>query len=235
MALGSRLHDRRRRWSLPPAAFLFGLLTVVPVRPAASAPPAWPDDRFHRVAADALLQELRAALLSEPSATLTLEHWCATHGIAADARIVAIQDPDAAAPLPTDGRALLEVGADETVRVRHVRLSCGGVVLSEADNWYVPSRLTPEMNRVLETTHTPFGKAVAALGFSRSTLSSRLLWSPLPPDWTRRPAGPDAGTLAIPETVLDNRGLLRDRGNRPLALVEERYKSGILAFPPPAP
>ncbi len=198
-------------------------------------PPVWPNDRFHRVAAEALLQELRASLLSEPSATLTLEHWCAAHGIAAEPRIVAIQDPEAAAPLPPDGRALLDVGTDEPVRTRHVRLSCGNVVLSEADNWYVPSRLTPEMNRVLDTTRTPFGKAIAALGFSRATLSSRVLWSPVPADWTRHPSTADGGVLAIPDTLLENRGLLRDRSNRPLALVQEHYKSGILAFPPPSP
>ena len=36
------------------------------------------------------------------------------------------------------------IGPDEPVAYRHVRLRCGDHVLSEADNWYVPSRLTPE-------------------------------------------------------------------------------------------
>ncbi len=46
---------------------------------------------------------------------------------------------------------------------------CGGHVLSEADNWYVPARLTPQMNRALDTSDTPFGAAVKALDFHRAT------------------------------------------------------------------
>jgi hypothetical protein len=64
-----------------------------------------------------------------------------------------------------------------------VRLTCGDRVLSEADNWYVPARLTPEMNRVLDTTDTAFGRAVQPLNFRRRTLSAKLLWSLLPPGW----------------------------------------------------
>ena len=36
-----------------------------------------------------------------------------------------------------------------------MRLKCGDHVLSEADNWYVKARLTPDMNHMLETTDTP--------------------------------------------------------------------------------
>jgi hypothetical protein len=39
-------------------------------------------------------------------------------------------------------RQLLGVTPSEPIRYRKVRLSCGNHVLSEADNWYVPSRLT---------------------------------------------------------------------------------------------
>jgi len=45
------------------------------------------------------------------------------------------------------------------VKYRRVQPSCGDHILSEADNWYVPRRLTPEMNRLLETTDVPFGRA----------------------------------------------------------------------------
>ena len=53
-------------------------------------------------------------------------------------------------------------------------------MLSEADNWYVPSRLTGEMNRVLETTAAPFGKAVMDLKPYRQTYAVDVLWWPLP-------------------------------------------------------
>ncbi|MEJ0006459.1 MAG: hypothetical protein WDM77_08875 [Steroidobacteraceae bacterium] len=55
-------------------------------------------------------------------------------------------------------------------------LHCGAHVLSEADNWYVPSRLTPDMNEALEHSDIAFGRAVQALQFQRHTLSASLLW-----------------------------------------------------------
>jgi hypothetical protein len=44
-------------------------------------------------------------------------------------------------------------------------VALGNYILSEADNWYVPSRLTPEMNQALETTKFAFGRAVQAQRF----------------------------------------------------------------------
>jgi chorismate-pyruvate lyase len=74
---------------------------------------------------------------------------------------------------PTDEqRQLLRVSATELVRYRRVRLICGDHVLSEADNWYVPARLTPEMNRLLDTTDIAFGRVVQPLKFRRRTLSA---------------------------------------------------------------
>ena len=51
--------------------------------------PAWQDDYTTRLEALALLQTLNAELLSNDSATLTLDRWCATHKLATPARIVA--------------------------------------------------------------------------------------------------------------------------------------------------
>ncbi len=200
---------------------------------------AWPDDRFHRLAALALLEELRSALLSENSATLTLEHWCATHGLAGGqpagaATIVAKRDPSRTLPLQPSDRARLQAGADEPVRYRHVRLTCHGHLLSEADNWYVPARLTPAMNRQLDATDTPFGRAVQALGFSRTTLSSRLLWQPLPPDWIAAAGpAPSATALQIPDALIENRAVLRRRDGVPFSLVVETYRRGLLDFAAP--
>ena len=149
----------------------------------AAEPAPWPDDFVGRLEALALIESLNADLLSHDSATLTLERWCADHRLADPARIVAERVRDADKPATADVRAALDVKPDEPLGYRRVKLKCGERVLSEADNWYVPARLTPEMNRVLETTDTPFGKAVAALRFRRHTLSAELLWSPLPKGW----------------------------------------------------
>ncbi len=66
-------------------------------------------------------------------------------------------------PLSREQRKRLRLGDDEPVKYRRVALACGDHILSEADNWYVPARLTPEMNRLLETTDTPFGRVVQSL------------------------------------------------------------------------
>ena len=150
---------------------------------SAAEPGPWPDSFVGRLEALALIESLNADLLAHDSATLTIERWCADHRLADPARIVAERVSDADKPASAEVRAALDVKPDEPLGYRRVRLKCGDHVLSEADNWYVPARLTPEMNHVLETTDTPFGKAVAALHFRRHTLSADLLWRPLPKGW----------------------------------------------------
>ena len=123
-------------------------------------------------AADTMLARFRRTLASHDSATLALEQWCEQRGIMNPARIEAQQRDDAGAiPATMAIRAALQVGPDDAVRVRHVQLACAGTVLSDARNWYVPARLTPEMNRTLDTTRTPFGKVVALLGLHRQPLA----------------------------------------------------------------
>jgi chorismate-pyruvate lyase len=199
--------------------------------------PSWPDDRFHRVAALALLEQLRANLLAEHSATLVLERWCADNRLAARPVVVARQDPGASRALPPDGRTLLGIGPDEPVRYRRVRLLCGERLLSEADNWYVPSRLTPEMNRTLDTTTVPFGKVVQPLRFTRTTLAGQLLWSPRPDGWAvGHPEAAGTGPLPVPDDVLQMRAVLLRADRAPISLVAETYKRGVLALPaPPTP
>jgi hypothetical protein len=69
-------------------------------------------------------------------------------------------------------------------------LRCGPTILSEADNWYVPERLTAQMNRTLDTSDAPFGKVVQPLHFRRHTMSSTLLWLPLPEGWEMQAQAP---------------------------------------------
>jgi chorismate-pyruvate lyase len=201
--------------------------------PVASAHDGWPDTPLARTQALAELQTLNAELLSHPSATLTLERWCGAHRLAAPAKIVAHRVQGRDKPLPPDGRALLGIGPDEPVRYRRVQLACGDTVLSDADNWYVPSRLTVAMNRQLDSTDVPFGKVVQPLHFRRQTLSAEPLWSPLPPGWDSGAALPPASSrpLAIPPHVLQHRALLYTQDDRPFSLVVESYTAGVLVRP----
>ena len=199
---------------------------------------AWLDSAVSRLAALAVLESLDADLLSHDSATLTLERWCDAHRLAAPpARIRAERVLGVDKPPGDEQRRLLEVGAAEPIRYRHVRLACGAHILSEADNWYVPARLTPEMNQVLDTSNVAFGRAVQALGFQRRTLSAELLWHPLPEGWEMAgslpPPGPAA--LAIPAEVLRHRAVLTLPDGTPFSEVIETYSGEVLAFPAPRP
>jgi chorismate-pyruvate lyase len=196
----------------------------------------WPDTFVARVEALALLETFNDELLTHDSATLTLEHWCDVHRLASPARIIAERMPFDK-PLPPDQRRELRIDSAESVRYRRVRLRCGPVVLSEADNWYVPARLTAEMNRQLDNSDAPFGKVVQELHFQRRTLSSKLLWLPLPDGWEMMPSAVGNGTAAliIPHALLEHRALLTLPDGTPISEVVETYTSDILAFPPPQP
>ena len=205
---------------------------------AGEQPFAWRDTPIVRLEALALIQSLEVELLSHDSATLTLDHWCRDHHLAEAAQITAVPVPEGQKPPSTEQRARLGVSATETVRYRHVRLRCGEHVLSEAENWYVPSRLTPEMNRQLESTDLPFGRIVQPLHFQRHTEEATLLWSPLPHGWesasvpTPHAAG-NAGPLEIPAQLIRHRARLLLPDGTPIAEVIETYSSQILAFPEP--
>jgi chorismate-pyruvate lyase len=194
---------------------------------------AWPDTVLSRTQALAELQTLNAELLSHPSATLTLEQWCSAHHLAPDPHVVAHRVHGEDKPLPEGARALLGIGPDEPVRYRRVALSCGDVVLSDADNWYVPSRLTAAMNQQLDGSDVPFGKVVQPLHFHRQTLSADLLWSPLPQGWDAGASLPPASNtpLSIPDHVLQHRAVLYTADNKPFSLVVESYTGHVLIRP----
>lgn len=219
------------RRALLAAAALVALPAAVPV-------PAWPDTPLSRVTLLAILQSFESALLSHDSATLVLDDWCARHRLAPPgSRIVAERVRDIDKPITPEQRRTLRIAETDSVRYRRVRLRCGAQILSEADNWYVPARLTPAMNAALETTDIAFGRVVQPLHFQRRTLSARLLWSPLPPDWDSAarpiPRG-TGGTLAIPDQLIEHRAILALPDGTPFSMVVETYGSAILAFQPPA-
>jgi len=201
---------------------------------AQSARP-WPDTFLARLEALALVETLNATLLAARSATFTLDAWCADHKLAGDPKIRARLVRDVDKPATAEQRARLEVGPDEPIRFRHVELACGDHVLSIADNWYVPSRLAPAMNQSLETTDTPFGRAVADLKPFRRTFAAEALWKPLEDGWELKAPAPDHPdmALAIPEKLIEHRALLFTPDLKPIAEVDETYTREILSFGPP--
>jgi len=195
----------------------------------ATTPASRGGDRLARAELLALLQTLNADLLSHDSATLTLERWCGDHRLADPARVVAQRDRGVDKTIPDALRARLSVSDLEPLRYRHVRLACGSHVLSEADNWYVPARLSADMNQRLDTTDEPFGKVVRPLGFVRRTLSAELLWSPLPTGWEMTQLGP-LPPLSIPHDVLRHEAVLYSATQEPFSALVETYTSEIFSF-----
>jgi chorismate-pyruvate lyase len=202
---------------------------------AAASANAWRGDYTTRVEALALLQSLNADLLSHNSATLTLDRWCDTHRLASPAKIIAERVRNVDKAPSEEQRQALGVSATEPVRYRRVRLRCGEHVLSEAENWYVPARLTADMNRSLETSDIAFGRAVQDLKFRRQTLSATLLWSPLPEGWEMAPPArvETSKSLEVPPEVLQHRAVLTLPDGTPFSQVIETYTSEVLGFPEP--
>jgi chorismate-pyruvate lyase len=203
-----------------------------------TAPAApWRDNFTTRLEALALLQSLNADLLSHDSATLTLDRWCGAHRLATPPKITAERVRDVDKQPTAEQRELLGIGSAEPVRYRRVRLRCGERVLSEADNWYVPARLTPEMNQALDTSDIAFGRAVQALQFRRRTLAATMLWSPLPEGWEMAPPArmKSSRTLQVPPQVLQHKAVLTLPDGTPISEVVETYTSEVLGFPEPSP
>jgi chorismate-pyruvate lyase len=159
------------------------------------------------------LARFERTLAAQDSATAALGQWCGAMALATPPVVRAERIADEERPPPPTVRELLDVDGNQTVAYRHVRLSCGGTVLSVAHNWYVPSRIPPAMNEQLETTDTPFGKVVAPLQFTRERLASKH----------------GAAEACPKDTVLSHRALLRLPDGRPLSFVVECYTRANLA------
>ena len=207
----------------------------LPLLGLAQAAPAWLDTFESRLEILALTQTLNAEILASASATQSLEKWCRDHKMADDPIIVArvISGID---KVPTvEQLQRLQVASVSDVKYRRVELRCGHHAFSEADNWYVPSRLTAEMNKLLETGGTPFGKAVQPLRPYRRTFAVMLLWSPLPAGWEqqRRARGQPserARPLVLPKDLFEHRAILYTSDHQPFSEVNERYQGQLLAF-----
>lgn len=158
-------------------------------------------------ASDPTIAAFEANLAAHASATKALGQWCRLRGIDAGGQIKVQFVHGADRAPPSDLHMTLGVPADEPLGYRHVRLVCGNAVLSEAHNWFVPARLTAEMNRELAESDVPFGTIAASLAFTREPIAS-----------VRR------GDPGCPEGAISaHRALLRLPDGQPLALVAECY------------
>ena len=157
--------------------------------------------------AEALLRRFNAELLSSDSATRVLERWCGSP-------IAALQLEAPAKPLPAEHGQCLGLLTGEQILYRRVNLVATGQVLCAAENWYIPERLTAEMNHALEHTTIPFGYVIAPLKPRRQTLSAITFW----PDARR---GPDDAV------ILEHRTRLTAADGRALSVVHEAYTNQI--------
>jgi hypothetical protein len=168
----------------------------------------------------AVVRALSNDLLIHDSATEVLRRWCADHRLADPPVIKAERDHGIDKPADLEVRARLRAAPGELVRYRHVRLACGGHILSEADNWYLPALLTPDMNRQLDQTDRPFGVVARPLAFHRHTLKAVQLLT-------------DPGARSVPHAVLRHEAVLTTAAGRPFSLVIETYTSEVLGLSPP--
>ncbi len=184
----------------------------------------WPVTDAGRAAARDALVRFEAALDATDSASEALRRWCADNRLADPAVIRAERVRDVEKPADAAVREALGAAPGEPLRYRRVRLRCGERVLSEADNWYRPGKLTAAMNDVLDATDRPFGVVVGPLGFHRRTLGVDWLFDPM------RAALPgDGGGRKAPHAVLRHRAVLISAEGAPFSLVIETYTDEVLS------
>jgi hypothetical protein len=139
---------------------------------------------------------------------------------------------DAVKEISPESRRRLAIADDTQVKYRRVELRCGDHILSQADNWYVPERLPPQMNEILDTTDRPFGAVIKELSPHRQTISMQRLWQPLPDHWelVAPPADHANIELAIPEFLFEHRALVEKPSGEPVAEVVEIYRRDLFDF-----
>lgn len=154
-------------------------------------------------------------ILASRSATLALEKWCDEHKMTANgqADVVIVQQLVEPKSATEEQRHRLGVGTKEELKYRYVHLVCEGRVLSEADNWYVPGRLTEEMNHLLETTDIPFGKVVRGLNPYRTTFDV---------------------DMTMQNGLFEHKAILYSSDGKPFSEVHERYQPRLLDYPLPS-
>ncbi|MFT9409443.1 hypothetical protein [Acetobacter fabarum] len=213
-----------------------------PPHPATEpARPLWRNSFMHRLMLATLISQMENRLLAENSATQTLEHWLREHALlGAHETLRAEREAGAHSPCPPDLLAALDLPTTQggqSLRYRKIRLAGHNRIYSEAENWFVPERLTKAMTEALEQTDTPFGRVVSPLRFTRQLIRRETLWSPLPELWEMQLHPPNSTTgadpLALPPHLFRHIALLRTHAGTPFSLVVETYTPQAFTFTPP--
>lgn len=164
------------------------------------------------------LARFQSLLLESDSASAVLADWAGSDRPHGHAPLTArkLQGPDR--PTTADLRARLDVEEREPIHHRRVCLVATGRVMSVAENWYVPARLSAAMLTELTQGATPFGKVIAELEPRRKTLSiEQLVQMEEIAEGTR----PPRWLLLVNALVIDKYG-------QPLCEVSEAYSRNIL-------
>jgi hypothetical protein len=163
----------------------------------------------------ALVWALNTRLIAGATATDTLLAWCEEHGLSEGPITVAMHQQFAPAVVPDDVLSALEFDPGDTIHYRRVRLMRGALPLAAAENWFVPQRLTADMNQALTETNVPFGRVIAPLQPLRRTLAADLQ--------------PHA------EIILEQSAVILSKAGTALAFVKEGYFADLVALSAPSP
>jgi hypothetical protein len=158
----------------------------------------------------ALIQDLSMRLIAGATATETLLAWCDEHGLSEGPITVEIRQRFAPAIVPDDVLPALKLDPGEGISYRHVQLMRGSLPLAAAENWFVPQRLTADMNEALIGTIVPFGRVVAPLHPFRRTLAAHL--------------------PSHSEIILLHQAVILSNTGTALAFVKESYSSDLVSF-----
>lgn len=161
------------------------------------------------------LEEFNRKLLQSDSATQLLDSWSGNGEAGVFEKVRAQKADGADELLPQIVREIFGGVAESSFVHRRVKLMRGTTVLSEAENWYLPSELTTEMNLALDNSDAPFGHVVQPLSFTRRTLSTEILWQ---------------RSTTIPDAVLRHSAVLLKPDLTPFSFVIETYTRQILQY-----
>lgn len=171
------------------------------------------------------VRNLSYHLLRAPTATEALEAWCEEYDLSTGS-ITAMKRVDSS-PRYIDEEALddLWLQPNEWLEPRRVLLVRGGLPLCEADNWFVPQRLPPDVRTALKTTNVPFGAAIRDLHPARRTYFVRFASFASEDSPATDFSLPVLSRSAV---ILEHRAMVFDGDRRPLAVVTERYLASLV-------
>jgi hypothetical protein len=166
-------------------------------------------------------------LLRSETATQGLLSWCAARTIGVGPIYVSHRSTPSQVEwsvLDEDVLDHLCPRAGEAIMQRSVSLKRGDVVLSDAENWFIPQRLPGSMRDALASTPTPFGAVIAPLHPRRRTVSVDLTGAY---EMTKRTVPEPSHDRA--RTVVEHRAVVCcGIDGRPLAVVREAYQEVLL-------